>query len=772
MPFWKVILGGHVLFERDIQLFRWGLTSAFARCVAAGSPPLWTPLAGFGQPLLANPGAQVLYPWTWLGLLLAPADAYDVYALAHVMLGGLGTFVLGRRLGLSVRSSFLSGALFLLSGPFLSVVNLWQHLAGAALLPFVLAASDAALEAPSLVRALVWGGAVAVQLVSGSLDFVLLGALAQGVLAMRHLRFRRWLNARAPLGAALGAAAFAVLLSAAQWMPALEFLGTTWRSRAPLATRLMFSVHPLSFLQTLVPLFPFDLPLAPSVRALLADNLEGRDPLLGSLYLGAAALPLVLSALGSSKRRDALVFAVLLALAGALALGQHGMAYFWAVETFPVLDLFRFPAKAMVLVALAFALLAGLGLEAWGHLSRRASLVALLGTALVVLGLLGLGQAGATWAPPFLATNGVVRPASELLEAVLAPVFHAGLLAAASALVCLAMTLRVRAGPWLPRVALLLAVGDLGLAHRHLVPQAPRERFSPTPAVIEAAKGDGVRRLYVFDYRRRRAGRGPGPWKPEESVAFLSLPRAEQVAVLGQEFPPDAVRWGVPGGFETDVAGLESSAHLSLNLLVRFHQEDDEPFARLLRLGGITHLATRHRLPEGVLGSLPAAVEASQLGPVFLYRVPGPLPRAYVVDGIRVASGPAAYAVLVDPGFDPEREVVLAAGGSRPPAALFSGEVRATSDTPGRMLFDARLNGPGQLVVLESYDAGWQARVDGAPARVSAANAIFLTVPLEAGEHRIDLRYRPRSVFLGLALSGAALVAAALGLRSRAYSSS
>ena len=362
-----------------------------------------------------------------------------------------------------------------------------------------------------------------------------------------------------------------------------------------------------------------------------------------------------------------------------------------------------------------------------------------------------------------------------LLPGVLASVRNAGLLAALAAAVCLAGGLRARPGSILPGVAVLLAVGDLGLAHLHLVPQAPRERFVPTPAVIEAAKGDGVRRLYFFDYRRRRAGRAAPPWKPEESAAFLSLPRAEEVAVLGQEYPPDGSRWDVPGGYETDVAGLESPPRLSLNLLVRFHQEDALVFVRLLRLGGVSHLATRHRLAEASGGlALRASVETPHLGPVFLYRVPRPLPRAYVVEGIRSAPGPAAYAVLIDPGFDPEREVVLATSGSRPPAPDFSGEALVKSDAPGRVVVEARLNRPGQLVVLEGYDAGWQARVDGAPARVLAGNAIFLSVPLEAGEHRIELGYRPRSVVLGLALSGATLAAVALGLlarRGRLYSS-
>src|SRR6185295_8555007 len=146
-------------------------------------------------------------------------------------------------------------------------------------------------------------------------------------------------------------------------------------------------VHPLALLQTVFPLFPSDLPLAPSVRSLLADSVDGRDPLLASLYLGAAAIPLVLAALGSGRRRECVALVVLLAVALTLALGRHHIAYFWIVDTFPVLDLFRFPAKAMVLVSLAFALLGGLGLEAWGRLSRRSTVLTATTTALVAIAL-------------------------------------------------------------------------------------------------------------------------------------------------------------------------------------------------------------------------------------------------------------------------------------------------------------------------------------------------------------------------------------------------
>lgn len=90
-------------------------------------------------------------------------------------------------------------------------------------------------------------------------------------------------------------------------------------------------------------------------------------------------------------------------------------------------------------------------------------------------------------------------------------------------------------------------------------------------------------------------------------------------------------------------------------------------------------------------------------------------------------------------------------------------------------MVDVRLDRPGNLVVLEGYAPGWRARVDGAPAPLAPGNAVFLTVPLDAGEHRVELGYRPPSVLVGLGISGATLVAAVLALRARrpaAYSSS
>lgn len=754
LPFARVVFGGHVLFERDIQAVRWGQLEAFARCLAAGSWPLWNTLDGLGRPMLANPGSQVLYPFTWLSLALAPQDYYDLYAFAHVLLAGLGAFVLARRLGVSAGGGLLAGSLFLLGGPLLSVTNLWQHLAGAAWVPWVLAAGDTALERPTVGRAVAWGGAVALQVLTGSLDYVLLGGLAQAALALRHLAppGARWRGTGPRLAAGAGAAALALGLSAAQWVPALDLLHGAWRAELGESARLLWSLHPALLLQALAPVFPHDLPLTTVARQAVYD---GREPLLSSIYLGAAALPFAVAGTLARPRRTPGILLALGLLATALALGRHGLAYFWALDLVPALDVFRFPVKTLVLAALAYALLAGLGFDAWASASRGVRAAAGGVTLAAALGLALAWVLGAGWSAGWLAPDPVGRAAESLLAPVLAPLLPTAILAAGGALALLA---RPGAGRVVAACA-VAAAGELALAHRDVLPSLPRAFFAPTPGLVAAAKADGVERLQSFDYLQRRKGRTGPSWKADEPAAFLALPRARRLAMQGQEYPLDGSRWGVRGGIGSDVAGLESRARLALTLLVRYHQEDGPRLARLLRLGGITHLAARHR--EGLEAfPLRAEVRTVNLGDAFLLRVEAPLPRAYAVEGVRVASGRAVYPVWLDDAFDPAREVVLPAGAARPAAPGFASEVHVVEDRPDRILVEARLSRAGQLVVLEGFDRGWRASVDGRATGLQEANGLFLSVPLEPGHHRVELLYRPPSVGLGLAVTAATALAA------------
>ena len=95
------LLYGRVLFERDILTYWYEEVEVFAQTVAAGAWPVWDPWISFGQPFLANPETQVLYPFTWLNLVTPPAFVYTAFVLAHLVFSGLGLFLLARRFEVS-----------------------------------------------------------------------------------------------------------------------------------------------------------------------------------------------------------------------------------------------------------------------------------------------------------------------------------------------------------------------------------------------------------------------------------------------------------------------------------------------------------------------------------------------------------------------------------------------------------------------------------------------------------------------------------------------
>src|SRR6185295_7215157 len=158
------------------------------------------------------------------------------------------------------------------------------------------------------------------------------------------------------------ACAFALALSAVQWLPSLEAARRSARAGLGPEARAYWSVHPVALLQTVFPALVVAPGLRPELSAALSDS---REPYFASLYLGLAACGLVLASGGTPTRRHRrlLVAAV---IAGALvALGRHTPVYEAAVAVLPPLRALRYPAKAMTLVAFAWALLAGMGFEAW-----------------------------------------------------------------------------------------------------------------------------------------------------------------------------------------------------------------------------------------------------------------------------------------------------------------------------------------------------------------------------------------------------------------------
>jgi hypothetical protein len=165
---------------------------------------------------------------------------------------------------------------------------------------------------------------------------------------------------------------------------------------------------------------------------------------------------------------------------------------------------------------------------------------------------------------------------------------------------------------------------------------------------------------------------------------------------------------------------------------------------------------------EGLQALTPiATADALMNEPVRVFAVPDARPRAYAVSGARIADGRDAVGVLFDPSFDPQREIVLPSGRATAPDAAFTGEAVITRLGTDRIALDVSLGAPGYVVIVDAYDPGWQARVDGRETAVLRANIAFRAVAVGAGRHSIDLRYRPGALVIGLGVTAFSVLALA-----------
>ncbi|MDP2996682.1 MAG: YfhO family protein [Bryobacterales bacterium] len=97
-------------------------------------------------------------------------------------------------------------------------------------------------------------------------------------------------------------------------------------------------------------------------------------------------------------------------------------------------------------------------------------------------------------------------------------------------------------------------------------------------------------------------------------------------------------------------------------------------------------------------------------------------------------------------------------------------QLRIVENRPGRTVIDAELGCRGMLVVSDLYFPGWEATVDGRRTGIHEVYGFLRGVVVEGGQHRIEMSYRPRSVYVGGVMTAAGAVlalAAALSGRGR-----
>ncbi len=739
----SILLGTVALFQRDLMLVYFPLVQAILREVSLGALPLRDPTSAFGQPLLADPSSQILYPPAWLHILMPAPLAYAWFVSIHTVFGALGVALLARRLaGGSFVAGLAGGLVWQQSGPLLSLATLWHHMAAAAWIPWVWLAVERVLARAPGRTDLILGAAMGAQMLAGSAE------MCAGTLLIAALRifaaqgiglWRAWVTSFVS----------ALALSAGMWLPAAELLMKSARSGLPESARTFWSLNPVSMFEFFLPI-PFSaFPLASGWQTAL---FEGREPFLASMFLGAPILPLCLAAFADPKLARSVRAAGFLGATGAVltALGKHALFYSWLLAVVPVLGIFRYPTKAMIPAAVLLSVFAGVGVASVRRSgrSRRAAWAGILGLSGIALVIMGSIEPLVKEFIDPTRSVGVVEINNNLPGDMVWTVGLLGLLGAYMRVPRRASLL----------VLALLAGGQLRQGHalhKSLNPTVPTRVLSYRPEFLELMKPPPGGRLFVYDYSNIRGSKANryispattgGGWEPirglEQNTASLVTARTYMAPLVG-------AFWDVEYAWDVDMRMLFDRRLARLTLGLR-RVEETPGFLKLLQISGVHRMVSLHE--QGLSELKLLAREDFHPRPLRIFAVPDPMPRAFLVSGRKRGTGDDLRD-LVDPGFDTRTSALVERDPIRAAAVGFEGVARVLEERSDRILLETSASGPALLTLIEGALPGWRAWVDGRPAVVERVNAVFIGTEVPAGTHRVEFRFLPASAVTGVAVS-------------------
>ncbi|GAB4539094.1 MAG: hypothetical protein Kow0063_27600 [Anaerolineae bacterium] len=409
--FWKLVFTNLILVGIDSFLYFYPYKAYVAQALLSGRFPLWNPHLFMGAPLFANMQTAVLYPLHWPFLWLTAPKQVAASIVLHVILAGLGMLLYVRRsLRLNRAGALAAAVVFALGGFVGAQVEHINQLNVIAWLPWAFLLLDMAGRGTRrVVSKLGLGLVIALMLLAGHAQATYICLAGVGVYAVaggwgqergksqigesanqrisKHLHCAQaqvsanqqrgkwadrqiaggntrrlvpagwgvYLVSRVPyISVFLVAIVMATLLAAVQLLPTFELARLSVRAGGlPYREVVAFSLRPWQLHYSLLPPFGVDL------GQVFGEAYSEYVAYVGLVGLGLAALGLLRRWRWAGAR-----FAALLAVLG-LFLGTGGFNPFYYILyiIIPGFDLFRAPARWMLLYAFGVAILAGIGMQ-------------------------------------------------------------------------------------------------------------------------------------------------------------------------------------------------------------------------------------------------------------------------------------------------------------------------------------------------------------------------------------------------------------------------
>jgi len=715
--FFRDVILQKAFFWEDFLYFFYPIRNLAAVSMAGGELPLWNPFTFSGMPFQADIQSALFYVPNLLLTFFVSGGILNFYwvelqIILHYMIAGMCMYYLAKSYGLTGLPALFSGLVFSLSG-FMIVHAIHQVIiCQVAWFPLIVLLFRKSMLQKSLLHMILAGFVLGHAVMAGFPQvtlYIFLFLFFFFLFEFFSSVAKGGLKSSIPLvPLAAGMVIIALGLTALQLLPTQELAPLSQRAEISYSKSLEGSISYGRLITLLIPKFYGVSDASGSTFWLPKPYWEYWET---SFYMGIAIIVLMVFAAGEiRKNRNVAFYFAVIAFALLYALGDDFILHKFFFFNVPGFDKFRNPARMSLWYTFAASILSGFALQRIMD-TVSANAKKFRQTLLVTLGvgfLIWLSAQMGAFQPP-----GNSRTYAEIhnlatSEATVSLVFF--LLVSG---VLFFWSRRTISGMTAIAIVFILQIIDMNLFG-----------FSQNNSVLNPADYYGRTRDMV-SFIREDSG--------TEYVRVNS--RKENAMLLDRN-----------QGMVDRIFLMEGYTPLSLQRIFPPAKDWD---------GVCDLLNAKYRIV------LDAKQRSMHLSTASTY-----LKRAFVVfDAKVIPDDTQLKAYMASDSFNPKRTVVLAEDpGFKTGDSSATGSANITSYRMNSISLDVDCSADGYLVMSEIYYPGWKAYVDGAERTIYRADWSLRATPLEAGSHKVEMKFEPDSFYRGIWISLGTIGLSAAGI--------